>query len=168
MTLRTVHAYSGCFPLDLDAPPGRCPVVGCTRTSKRSHSLCPMHLSRHERRTNPVAAQYRRLKAKAKQRRKPFDLTADEWRELCGLTGYQTRTAGQTGDWRRSLTIDRKDPRRGYCIDNIRVITYSRNSSKGQQDKILLRSGRSVALLRVEGEDSPPAAETLEEALERL
>ena len=63
------------------------------------------------------------LRQNAKRRGKSFELTFEQFEQFAISTDYM---AGK-GIQKESFSIDRIDPKRGYSIDNIRVITNSEN-----------------------------------------
>ncbi len=108
-----------------------CRIPGCIKSRPYGRTLCSAHRQQHWRRTHPVAAQYARLKAKAKSRGKRFDLSKQDWALLCEQSGYHEGTVSSCGDFRLGLSIDRINPRLGYTITNLRVIPMADNSGKG-------------------------------------
>jgi len=81
------------------------------------------------------------LRGNAKRRGLEFALTLDDFRAFSDATGY---LVGR-GTSKFSLSIDRIDARLGYRLDNIRVLTLSENSTKGNQErKHVFRNGVRV------------------------
>ena len=70
---------------------------------------------------------YRNLKISARRRGKAFDLTFEQFQTFAVETDYINKRGIQAYDY----TIDRKDNKRGYVIDNIAILTNSQNASKG-------------------------------------
>jgi hypothetical protein len=162
---RTRAAYAKHFQLEIGKPLWVCIVASCTRRVRRDYRgkgitpclICACHAQQAWRKGHPEMAQYARLKANAKRRRKPFEITREDWLELCRITGYHNGTVGKTGDHRSSLTVDRIDHRKGYVSGNIRVITHSENSRKGAYEmEARLKSGKLVQILNeIEETENP-------------
>jgi hypothetical protein len=70
------------------------------------------------------------LRGNAKRRGIDFDLTLEQFRVFCTNTEYLKLKGKKSG----SMSIDRIDNRRGYEIDNIRLITLAENSRKRAVD----------------------------------
>lgn len=103
-----------------------CRKCGSKRTRPRER-VCGACYHKRRRERDPIAYRFYLLKVNADQRGKDFDITLEEFRDLCHRTGYHLRS-GRHGE---GLQIDRIDPRQGYTLENIQVITCSENSSKG-------------------------------------
>lgn len=88
--------------------------------------------SRRYRAKNPIRYAYHNLKSNSKRRGKEFDLTFEQFKEFCYKTNY-IQGKGITKD---SYSIDRKDNDKGYTIDNIRILTVSENSKKGNKQLV--------------------------------
>lgn len=80
-----------------------------------------------------MQAAYATCRAKAKQRKSrnwpngiPWEITLEEFAVFAKATEYLT----QKGNERGSLTIDRKDPTKGYVSGNIRAVTRIENVEK--------------------------------------
>jgi len=73
-----------------------------------------------------VKYSYNNLKGRAKQRGIEFTLTFEQFRRFCVKTKY-IQNKGRTVD---SYTIDRKDPRKGYTIRNIRILPLHLNAGR--------------------------------------
>jgi hypothetical protein len=87
---------------------------------------------RQWRAANPIAAQYARLKAKAKARGKEFTLTKEDWREFCESTGY-TESVGCLR--MEDIQCDRIDARHGYHRWNIQALSFGLNREKQQRER---------------------------------
>lgn len=144
---RTRAAYAPHYVLELGKAHTVCIVQGCNRSARPLGCICYTHDRRLWRLKHPERAQYHRLKAKAKKRRKAFDLTWPEFQEICRLTRYHEGTASKCGSVRYGLTLDRIRHTGGYTLDNLRVITHSENASKGAHEKkCRLHTGRYITL----------------------
>jgi hypothetical protein len=88
---------------------------------------------RLDRLNNPLRASFTILRNNAKRRKKPFDLTLDQFRQFAEENGYMEGKGRHAG----ALHIDRRDPLKGYTIDNLRVLECTANSAKGAvEDKL--------------------------------
>ena len=67
------------------------------------------------------------IRNRARQRKIPFDITLEQFRDFCNRTGYITRR-GRDPD---ALTIDRIDHDKGYHIWNIQVKSFQENCERG-------------------------------------
>ena len=69
---------------------------------------------------------YKQLRNDARRRGKEFRLTREEYEAFALKSGY----AMYKGRGAYFLSIDRKDPAKGYSADNIRAITKRANSAR--------------------------------------
>jgi hypothetical protein len=121
------------FPIKSSPIPTMCVVDGCDRRVRQSKDgsyygcACSRHADAVRRARYPTAHLYKTIRWNAKQRGIPFLITREQWDEWCIRTGYAQRV-GQGAD---DLTVDRKDSRMPYHINNIRAITRTNNSVKG-------------------------------------
>lgn len=114
----------------------------CKRKPVRSRrdAICYCCKQRMWRKRNPIPAAYHRLKAKARARNIPFDLTLEQFAKFAVRHDYVNRTGNEA--W--CLTVDRKDNLLGYTETNIQPLTRSANSIKRiQQDELRMRHGLS-------------------------
>lgn len=95
--------------------------------NRTQYNKCSTCSSREWRKQNPMRASYLNLKSNSKRRGKDFTLTYEEFTEFCRETKY-IQGKGKSLD---SYTIDRIDNDKGYTIDNIQVLTFADNRSKG-------------------------------------
>lgn len=103
---------------------GKCQTRHCK--NKPQGRFCGTCRARKWRIEHPEKYAYNNLKNRAKQRGIEFTLTFDQFKKFCVKTKY---IAGK-GRHRDGLTIDRRDERKGYTIDNIRTLTLSENIKK--------------------------------------
>lgn len=99
-----------------------CSTPGCRNRARPARTKC----GTCQDKANPLRYAYRHLKANAKRRGKPFDLTLAEFAEFAQRTEHITcrsRTA-------TSYHIDRIDPTLGYTASNIQVLTNRENVLK--------------------------------------
>lgn len=80
--------------------------------------------TRRFKQNNPFKYWWQTIKDNAKRRGRYFDLTIDEFIEFCGETNYD-KLKGKTA---LSLSMDCRDPFKGYTKENIRAITLRDNS----------------------------------------
>lgn len=76
---------------------------------------------------------YNLLKSNAKKRKKKFTISFCYFRLWCIFYNYM-ELKGKTG---KSASIDRDDPRKGYEIGNMKILSLSDNTSKMHKDKHL-------------------------------
>lgn len=81
---------------------------------------------------HPIEYRFARLKMDSKRRGIGFELTIEDFREFCNLTGYHVKS----GCTPESLTIDRIRPGEPYKRGNIRIATHQINSIR-QDDEDL-------------------------------
>ncbi len=75
---------------------------------------------------HPLKYAFKNLRNRAKERGHDFHLTFQQYEQLAINTGY-AQWRGKDGE---SFSLDRADRRKGYTIDNVRVITLAANSRK--------------------------------------
>jgi hypothetical protein len=75
---------------------------------------------------NPMRYAFAMVRKSAEKRHIPFELSFDDFKKFCELTGYM-ESKGKNAE---SMTIDRIDPSLGYILDNIRVMTWADNCKK--------------------------------------
>lgn len=85
-----------------------------------------MCAKRSWREKNPIKAAYGNLKSNAKKRNKEFNLTFEDFKELCEETDYMKKK-GKTSV---SYHIDRIDRDKGYTKTNIQILTNRGNYVK--------------------------------------
>lgn len=126
-----------------DKPKHLCRVKHCRTRRMGDRTICSKHNMELWRARNPIKAAYHHIRDRARSKRIAFTLTYEEFVGICEATGY----AEGKGRHAHELHLDRIDARKGYSLDNVRVITCSENSRKGCYEKrIQLRDGRWVML----------------------
>lgn len=115
--------------IDSKRSKGLCVAYRCGASTKGTERFCAKHRKRYQKENNPIMYVYGYLKQNARRRGKAFDLTLPEFGKFCQETGY----LDGRGKLKKSLTIDRIDPTKGYSIDNIQVLSLSDNSRKGDK-----------------------------------
>lgn len=109
---------------------GKCGIPYCRNTRLKGRNICSKHKHQRRKVADPVGYIYDIKKQRAKERDIEFDLTIDQFRKFCKETGYHN-LCGRAAE---KMSIDRIDSSRGYSFDNIRMITVSENSAKGNRD----------------------------------
>lgn len=102
---------------------GICKHWGCSRPARVKGHDCPTCNSRKYRLRNPERYAFANVRASARKRRIPFNLTFEQFRSFCRETKYLE----QRGRELESLTIDRIDPDLPYQVGNIRALTWREN-----------------------------------------
>jgi hypothetical protein len=105
---------------------GLCCAYRCSNKAAPRDKFCHKHRKRYQKENNTLTYVYGFLKNNAKRRGKSFELTKEEFKQFCEETGYLELR----GKKAKSASIDRIDPRKGYSIDNIQILTLAENSSK--------------------------------------
>lgn len=112
----------------------QCETSGCRNKVKKGRGrFCYKCNNRIWRANNPMRSSYNTLRDNSARRKIHFEITYEEFKELC----YETDYIAGKGRSKLSYTLDRiidDDPSIGYRKGNIRVITKSANSIK-EQDK---------------------------------
>jgi hypothetical protein len=103
---------------------GICTFNECGKPAKGI--LCSTCRARIWRIGHPVQYAYNNIKNRAQQRGIPFDLTIEQFELFCTNTSY----IEYKGRCAEGITIDRIDENRGYCLDNIQVMTLVKNIKK--------------------------------------
>ena len=89
--------------------------------------LCWKCRSRQLKQRHPHTYVLNAMRIRARQRKVPFSITLEQFKEWCKKTGY-LQTRGTEPD---SMTVDRKNHALGYTIDNIQLMTHQENSENG-------------------------------------
>jgi len=99
----------------------------CRRTPRRNRRVCDTCDSREKFAKHPILRLFHNLKTHAKMRKKPFALKYEWFKKWAIRCGYD-RLHGTSAS---SLTVDRRDHKKGYVVGNIRPLSHSENSRKG-------------------------------------
>lgn len=105
---------------------GLCKHYGCKRKHRKQGWTCQTCNTRLYRLKNPMRYAFVMVRASARKRHIPFELSFDDFKRFCDQTGY-IESKGKEAE---SLTIDRIDSSRGYALDNIRAMTWADNCKK--------------------------------------
>ena len=125
--------------------PSLCHTPRCMKKHEPGRQHCSACRKREYRRLHPMEAAYQNKRSDAAKRDIYFDLTLEEFAELC----YETEYLKKKGRSKHSYSIDRIEEGKypGYTKSNIRVIEVGDNSKKEQERrrlrKILLYDWRS-------------------------
>lgn len=111
---------------------GLCIACRCTRKAAPRDKFCHRCRKRYQKENNPVVYTFGFLKQNAKRRGKSFELTIDQFRQFCEDTNY-IELKGKHG---KAASIDRIDPKRGYSIDNIQILSLAENASKSNKEEV--------------------------------
>lgn len=105
-----------------------CCAYGCReKPNPRKAGLCHKHYARKLRAEDPVQVRYNQLVQNAKRRGWGVFFSLNKFRQWCQENGYIVKK-GRRGF---SATLDRIDPRIGYYIWNLQILTNRANASKG-------------------------------------
>jgi hypothetical protein len=134
------------FNLSGSKKPNLCSVKFCRNEKVKGRTICHKCRMRLWRARNPMRDSFNNLRNSASKRNVSFSLSFDDFCTLCKSTGY---LEGK-GNFASSLHIDRKDNRKGYSADNIRVITCAENVGKGNKERrVVLPNGLIVPIVSI-------------------
>lgn len=101
----------------------------------RAIGLCITHYTQKWRKENPVKSSYLNLRANSKRRGKQFEISFDEFKDVCIETEY-IQGKGRTA---KGYTLDRLEDEKGYTKDNIGIKTNSENVKKQRRREKILK-----------------------------
>lgn len=106
----------------------KCKTTRCRgRATRSGHSpYCSRCRSARWKAKYPLHYAYKQLRNDARRRGHAFDLTLEEYKDFARKSGY----ALYKGRGAYFLSIDRRDPSKGYSADNIRAMTVRANSAR--------------------------------------
>lgn len=112
-----------------------CCAYACTnKPAPRQAGLCYKHYQRKRRLLDPIAFRYNQWRQKCKQRKKPNNVSLQQFRDFCKETGYLI-VKGKRG---KNATIDRPNNLQGYTLENMDLLTNMQNIRKYHDvDKLL-------------------------------
>lgn len=90
--------------------------------------MCNTCRDRAWRAAHPENHLWKNLKASARKRGLPFNLTLEEFMEFCRENNFVARVGRGSDD----ATVDRRDPREGYSKANLRVLSGEENARLGR------------------------------------
>lgn len=132
---RATHETEGLFKLKQVPGPGMCVVHGCRNPHVPAKaSLCHKHHQQRWRVKNRKGGVYACLRDRAKRRKIEFTISYDYFLGLTDATAFWDTHPEDRGEW---LTLDRRDPTKGYVPGNLRVITHRENTVKGNRERHL-------------------------------
>jgi hypothetical protein len=117
------------FVVKENKQPNICKAYRCKCEKGIKKRFCDKHHARFQKEVNLAGYTYNLLKQNAKRRNKTFGLTLGQFKKFCEATGYLE----MKGKKASSASIDCIDPSKGYVEGNIRVLSLSQNSSKGNR-----------------------------------
>jgi hypothetical protein len=109
----------------------KCATKYCRNYARADLKICNKCHMRQYKKRHPINYYYNVLRNNAKRRGKEFELTLDDFKKFCKETNY----IELKGKEKNSATIDRINHKKGYTIDNIRILSLSDNSKKGNYEK---------------------------------
>jgi len=121
--------------------PRLCQVRYCRNTRAGANKVCSKCMMRRWRERYPVKAAFSQLRNSAMDRKKPFELTLEQFVDVVVGTGYMERKGHEAN----SLHVDRKDSTKGYVYDNLQIITNTQNITKENKERATRRAGRQLA-----------------------
>ena len=98
----------------------------CNNISAKNRNECNTCKNRKYAKKNPLKYSYNSLKSNSKRRGKSFNLTFEQFKKFCIETEYLNKK----GIYKNSYHIDRIDESKGYSIDNIQLLTNTKNVKK--------------------------------------
>ena len=119
------------FKIILTKPKHICQAYRCKSLKGSKDRFCSKHRKRMSKENDLVAYTYYILQSNARRRKKEFVLTLEEFRDFCKETNY-IELKGRFG---KCMSIDRKNPNKGYSKDNIQIMSVSNNCAKQHSDK---------------------------------
>lgn len=111
-----------------------CSAFRCGRPRKSKDRFCSKHRHRYNKHNDPEAYTFNLLRSNARRRGKVFTITLEYFRAFCDFTDYIELKGRKS----KCLSVDRKDPLKGYEPGNLQPLTVSQNSCKAQQDKEII------------------------------
>lgn len=130
---------------------GLCIAYRCMNTHAKTRLYCHTHISQMWRKNNPLKAAYKAFKSNAKRRKKPFEITFEQFKEFA----LKTKLMKGRGKNKDSWHIDRIDEEKGYTIDNIQILTNSENVKKYLDYSYLTKHGSVRTHKTIENKDVP-------------
>ena len=104
----------------------RCVVRLCQGGTSKSYRFCYKHARQYQKINNPLRYWFDVLRQNARRRKKPFELTIEEFRDFCETSQYLIFKGKNAGGY----TIDRIRHWEGYKKGNLQILTLSQNSRK--------------------------------------
>ena len=118
----------------------KCAHSHCRNHAARNRRECWKHIKARWRKRKPMLAAFCSLRDRAIRRGIKFSLDYATFTRFAEACDY----IGNTGLFKKCITVDRIDNRLGYEPDNIQPLTREENSRKRcKQDEIRMRCGFS-------------------------
>jgi hypothetical protein len=103
----------------------------CRRQPRAHRRVCDTCESREKFAKHPILRLFHNLKSHAKTRKIPFALTYEWFKAWAIRCGYDRLH----GCKKNSVTVDRRNHKKGYVRGNIRPLSHSQNSRKGWYER---------------------------------
>lgn len=110
---------------------GLCTAYRCKNKHTPKDRFCAKHRHRYNKFINPIKYTYHQKRSRARERGIEWNLTIEEFRDFVIETNYMQNKGKKAG----SASIDRIDPRKGYEVGNLQILSLSDNSKKMHTDK---------------------------------
>lgn len=107
-------------------PCRRCATKYCRRLACTGRHVCHTCRCRAYTARHPDVVAFNNLKKSARRRGKEFTLTIDQFRQFAARYDYMNKR----GRHATGYTVDRVRSWEGYHVDNLQVLTNSRNAAK--------------------------------------
>jgi len=107
----------------------KCSTPNCRKKRQKHRTLCPSCKQKRYSENNPIQYAYQNLRGNAKKRRKEFNLTFEEFKKWAIETHYMFGKGRQ----KHSFHVDRIREWEGYHVDNLQVLSNSKNKKKHLQ-----------------------------------
>ena len=106
----------------------KCKTKYCRNEKKKGHYChkCAHKRQREKSPLNMMKHTFNNLRGNARRRGHDFELTFGEFQLFCERTGYMDGKGKKS----TSLSVDRINPKEGYYLDNLQVLSLSDNSRK--------------------------------------
>lgn len=105
---------------------GICVAHGCKLKHTKKNRFCSKHNHRYQKHKNLLKYTYQVLKSNARKRKIKFTITLEQFKVFCDENSYLELK----GKSCTSMSIDRKDPTKGYEDGNLKAMSLSDNVKK--------------------------------------
>lgn len=106
-----------------------CIICGVNNRAK-DRKICETCKSRIQRSKNPINSYYRNLKTSAKRRYIEFNVSFEDFEKFCIKNNLMELRGRHKGGY----SVDRIKSELGYTIDNMQILKFELNCSKGNRD----------------------------------
>lgn len=104
------------------------PCQDCGRETENGNRRCSKCALKHYKTHHPLGYRHRNIRARARTRNQPFEISISEFRAMTPDSVRQDLA---------NYHLDRIDPLQGYTLTNVRWISTSQNLSKSYHDKLV-------------------------------